>query len=641
LVELQPQFLTAFKCAVKDLYCTCLILKPKPQTNSKLLFMKTFSTPKKWGSLMIAALILSHLISCQKPLSDERVPTPISSSVDLTTKVSSTVSGFVTDENDVAVQSAAVKVGSRVATTDKYGFFEVKNEQVVKNAATVTVTVPGYFTGIRTYIAEQNKSAFVRIKLIPKTNSGNFSGSTGGSVILTNGLKISLPANAVANAITGSVYTGTVNVASSWLNPAAADLDRIMPGDLRALDAAGGFKQLITYGMAAIELTGSGGEKLQVATGKKATLSFPILLAQAGSAPANIPLWYFDEAVGLWKEEGSAVKNGNNYEGEVSHFSFWNCDVPANFVQVNMTVKDSKGSPVAYSQVKISRVSNPGSAAFGYTDSSGYVSGAVPSNEQLKLEIFSASACGTPIHTQTFTTASTNLSLGVITINTTTGLATITGTATTCANTPVLNGFIIMKKGNQYYRFPLSNTGSFNFTTILCNNATTAVQLIAEDITGGQQSNPSNYSIVGGNNVLGNLQACGVTTQQFLNLTINGISHNYTAPVDSLTLRPEQSGNTISNFYLGAARMVSPYQNTYIAWSGQGIALGSTQPLIMFATQVMNDSTTMMAPINVNITELGIAGQFVSGNFTGAFKGAAPTNTVYNVTCSFRVRRYF
>jgi hypothetical protein len=603
--------------------------------------MNAISTTKKWVSLALSTLILLHFVSCQKPFGDERVSTPPITSVDLTTKISSSVSGFVTDENDAAVKSASVKVGSQVVSTDKYGFFEIKNEQVVKNAAIVSVTMQGYFPGIRTYMAEQNKSAFVRIKLIPKTTAGTFNGTAGGSATLTSGLKISLPGNAVVNAMTGATYTGTVTIASSWINPAAADLDRIMPGDLRALDAGGSFKQLITYGMAAVELSGSAGEKLQVAPGKKASISFPLPSTLAAAAPASISLWYFDEAIGLWKEEGTAVKTGNNYEGEVSHFSFWNCDVPANFVQVNMTIKDNKGNPVSYSHVKISRVSNPTSAAFGYTDSSGYVSGSVPANEQLKLEIFSTSSCGTPLHTQTFSTGSTNIALGVITINTSTGLATITGNATTCANTPVLNGFIIMKKGNQYYRYPLSNTGSFSITTILCNNSATSVQLIAEDITAGQQGNPSTHTVIAGDNAIGNLQACGITTQQFLNFTINGVSHNYSAPGDSLILRPEQSGTTIANFYLGASRLVAPYQNTYIAWKGQGIAVGSVQPLLLFATQLINDSTTMPAPINVNITELGIAGQFVSGNFTGAFRGAAPTNTLYNVTCSFRVRRYF
>jgi hypothetical protein len=35
-------------------------------------------------------------------------------------------------------------------------------------------------------------------------------------------------------------------------------------------------------------------------------------------------LWSFDEAKGLWKEEGQAIKTGSNYVGDVSHFSFWN-----------------------------------------------------------------------------------------------------------------------------------------------------------------------------------------------------------------------------------------------------------------------------------------------------------------------------
>ncbi len=601
--------------------------------------MTAVSAQTKWR-LIFLPLLLSVLFSCQKLIDEGNITDPVIP-VDLATKVSSSVSGFVTDENDEPVPSASVKVGLQTVTTDEYGYFEVRNEQVVKSAATVSVSMGGYFPGIRTYMAEQNKAVFVRIKLIPKNISGNFSGGTGGTVTLPDGLKIALPANAVVNATTGAAYTGMVNVAASWINPTAADLDRIMPGDLRGVDVSGGFKQLTTYGMAAVELTGSTGEKLQVAPGKKAALSFPVPAALQATAPATIPLWFFDEVTGLWKEEGAAVKTGNVYEGEVSHFSFWNCDVPANFVQVNMTVKDSNGNPVSYVHAKISRVTNPQSAASGYTDSTGYVSGAVPANAQLKLEIFSSYACGNPIHTQTFTTANSNIALGVITINTTSAVASITGTATTCANTPVINGFIIMKKGNHYYRYPLSNTGTFQFTTLLCSNTGTSVELIAEDIAASQQGNPTSHNINAGNNAVGNLQACGVTTQQFVNLTINGVSHNYSAPGDSLSLRPAQSGTTLMGFFLSASRMASPFQYTDFAWTGQNIASGSTQSLLEFTSQLINDSTTIINPISVNITEFGAVGQFVSGNFTGILRGAAPANSNYNITCSFRVRRYF
>lgn len=41
-----------------------------------------------------------------------------------------------------------------------------------------------------------------------------------------------------------------------------------MPGDLRGIDTDGYMKGLTTYGMAAVELTGAGGESLQIADGK-------------------------------------------------------------------------------------------------------------------------------------------------------------------------------------------------------------------------------------------------------------------------------------------------------------------------------------------------------------------------------------
>lgn len=116
-----------------------------------------------------------------------------------------------------------------------------------------------------------------------------------------------------------------------------------MPGDLRGISTDGSLKTLTTYGMAAVELTGALGELLQIAPGQKASLTMPIPVAILSNAPATIPLWSFDEAKGLWKEEGQAIKTGSNYVGDVSHFSFWNCDVPNNYVQFNCTVKNSDG----------------------------------------------------------------------------------------------------------------------------------------------------------------------------------------------------------------------------------------------------------------------------------------------------------
>ena len=592
---------------------------------------------KKLAQALFVLCSAVLLFSCQKNI-DDTIVNPPTNNADLTTKVtSSSVSGFVTDENNAAVQGASVKVGISTTSTDEYGYFEINNVEVIKNAATVTVSKAGYFKGIKTFIATAGKGAFFRIKLIPNNPAGTIDAATGGNVTLTNGMIVALPANGVVNASTNAAYTGIVNVAVSWINPTAADLYSIMPGDLRALNTAGALQQLKTFGMAAVELTGSAGELLQIATGKKATLTFPLPTALAGTAPASIPLWSFDETLGLWKEEGSATKTGNTYVGEVSHFSFWNCDVPNDYVQFSCTVVNANGDPIPYTLVKISEVSDPWNYAYGITDTSGFVSGAIPDNAQLKLEVFTSFSCGNAIHSQNFTSANVNIALGNITVpNSTTSTANVSGTVTNCNNLPLADGYILVLNDNQYSRYALSSTGSFDFPMLLCNGPA-VVTVIAEDIASGQQSNPTTFTIAPGANALGNIQACGVTTDQFLTYTIDGgATISYTAPADSLTLYA--TSGTVTNVVLSAYS--TPNTNfANINMDFTGIALNSQQPLINFSHN--QNGMVPTSPISVNITEYGAIGQFISGNFTGTLTTQSTPSTNHTVTCSFRVRRIF
>ena len=584
-------------------------------------------------------LIVFLLSSCGKELSREGFVNT-ETLPDLSTQVSSSVTGFVTDENDAPVNGAAVQVGSGTTTTNKYGYFEVKNATVIKNAAVVTVVKPGYFKGIKTYIAATGKSAFFRIKLLPKNNSGSFNAAAGGSVTLTNGLSIYFPANAVVTETGAIAYNGPVSVAAQWINPVATDLHREMPGDLRGLDSSGFMRQLTTYGMAAVELTGSGGERLQVAPGKKATLTFPIPASINGTAPASIPLWSFDETKGLWKQEGVAVKAGSSYMGDVSHFSFWNCDVPSNFVQFSCTIVNSNGAPVSQVLVKISRVDNPQSAGWGYTDSSGYTGGAIPRNAQLLMEVFSRYGCGTPLYTQNFTTTDQNLNLGTITISSA-GTANVSGTVTNCNAAPVVNGYVIMLKENLGYRYPVSN-GNFSFTTILCNNAPVSVQLTAEDLGTMQAGNPQTLTLNPGPNAVGNLTACGTSIEQFIQYTINGTAYSFIYPTDSLSQfnNPQVSPPVMYLFSYGTVTTGGTRdRNINISFTSSGIGVGSVHPLQSFTCSEIMDSTRILTPINVNITEYGNIGQYVAGNFSGVLTGAPPGNTIYNVTCNFRIRR--
>ena len=587
-------------------------------------------------SMALFAISATFFIACKKEYSTESngfTTTP----PDLTTKVNAAVSGFITDENNEAIANAGVTIGNKSTFSDKYGFFEINNVEVIKEAGLVTVDYPGYFKGIKTYMATEGKSAFFRIKLIPKIIIGNINAATGGNVILTNGLSISLPANGVVNIATNTAYNGQVNIAAHWINPTANDLNQVMPGDLRGLDMAGSMKLLTTYGMVAVELTGAGGELLQVADNKKATLTVPLPAGLVASAPATIPLWYFDELTGLWKEEGKAIKSGNSYTGEVSHFSYWNCDVPANFVRFKCTVTNAKGIPITNAYVKISVAGNPQRAGYGYTDSSGYTSGAVPANSQLLLEVFGEYNCLSGLLAKNFTTTSTNVDLGKIIIPAAYS-STITGNVNNCSNAAVTNGFIILKKDGLNFHQVLSNTGSFSFTTALCSTNSPA-SFFAEDKDALKASEVFNTLLTEGPNPMGTIIACNVSTLQFINYSIDGANYSYTMPGDSVYqyAKPQNTPQTIFVNAFNANSNSSQAVSLMLLQTGIGV--NSSQNLFSFTCPQLNNIASLPTPIAVKITEYGTIGQFMAGNFSGTFKGPAPGNISYLVTGNFRVRR--
>lgn len=512
--------------------------------------MKSTFLKKSAAAFFILALctLFSFFTSCRKDINTD-LPGIAEHLPDLSTTVSSSVSGFVTDENNAPVIAAVVKVGTMVTSTDSYGYFSVRNVQVVKEAAVVTVTYNGYFNGIKTYIAAEGKAAFFRIRLLPKTIAGTFDAATGGSVSLTNGSIVSLPANAVKLASGGALYSGMVQVALQYIDPTSTELIRIMPGDLRGVNTSGFIKRLISYGMLAVELTGDGGELLQIADEKKATITTAIPGATSSTAPASIPLWYFDERKGLWIEEGTATKSGNNYVGEVSHFSFWNCDQSSSYVHFDCTLYVSDAAsrqPLAYTQVKISVADNPANFSYGITDDSGYVAGLVPDNTSLLFEVYGTFNClNGSVYSQNFTTTNSALSLGDITVNNNASQSTafINGTVTDCNNNPLTNGYVMATINADYSRISLNALGEYNFNTLLCSITATTISLLARDSAGGNQSTDTTVSVVPGTNAIGNIRACG---NAFMNAVSNGYLYHPTSP------------RSISNFTKNLA-MISPF----------------------------------------------------------------------------------
>jgi len=596
-------------------------------------------SPKRMVRLIMMYVVmtvtLALFFSCQKEISTES-GTVVVTPPDLSTRIKSSVSGFVTDENDAPVLGATVQVGTTSIATDKYGYFEVKNVSVVKTAATVAVSKAGYFKGIKTYMGTEGKGAFFRIKLVRKTNVGTINANTGGNVTLSNGLTITLPAGGIVNATTNAVYTGTVNVAANLFDITSPGSRNTDPGDDRGIEKDGSLKLIQGFGMASVELTGASGELLQIKSGLAATLTIPIPASLTATAPLSIKLWSFDEALGLWKEEGTASKSGNNYVAIASHFSYWYVGIPGPYVQFDCTFKDPSGNPLPYIGIDfMSLIGNPyGLHNYGYSDNTGYVGGPIPANNNLVFYILSYPFCTFP-NPNNLTTTNANVSLGDVIIAPDPNWIHVTGTVVDCNNTAVPGGHIVIKINNQYlWRYDCNASGNFNFSWFICSGVPLQIDVIGVDGVTLQEGSFGSYTLNYGNNNLGNIVACGNNAAEFIDYTINSI--NYSHPFNNYY---GWTSTAVDSAGIYGSSNTAPYLTAWASFTALNIGANSVQNLYNFSCTEIPEQTTLLNPISVHITEYGNVGQFMSGNFSGTLTGIAPPFNSYAVTANFRVRR--
>lgn len=75
-------------------------------------------------------------------------------------------------------------------------------------------------------------------------------------------------------------------------------------------------------------LTSGIGGQVQIAPGTNAPITFPVPKSLAAPTPSSIPLWFFDETIGMWKEEGTASLKAGVYKGTISRIADWNLGIP-------------------------------------------------------------------------------------------------------------------------------------------------------------------------------------------------------------------------------------------------------------------------------------------------------------------------
>ena len=545
-----------------------------------------------------------------------------------TTLVKASFSGIIVDEHEKGLENVAVSNGLHKTTTDKNGVFFFTDIEVPSHKAYFTASKDGYFQGSRTIFAQAKKTHTVHMKMLSSTPIGSFSNATGGVISLPEGGQLIFEAGDVALP-NGTAYSGTVHVAAKRIDPTQTNGRFEMPGDLRGINANEENVILQSYGMMAVELTDQSGNLLQVAPNQSVDISFEVPSSLVSSAPTSIPLWYFDEINGDWKEEGSATLSGNTYLGAVSHFSFWNCDAqfPTVFFEANFV--DATGSPLVNQTITITI---DGWTTYGITNDDGWVGGLVLANSTMQLGLINI--CGQSNYIQDFTTSSSDLNLGSLTVIIE-GMNsyTITGTVLNCDELPITNGYLSIVGINWYSNFVMQISEANNFSTpySTCNGLETAV--IGYDYDSFLQSEEQHFNLTTNSNI-GEIHACNTVIDEYFTLFYPSAT---TGNDTTTTMIPPNLwiGGNFENYIQFGGDNLQFDAVTFIAKILDANEIGlQTYFIDSLSIQQSNSlvDTIHYAPCNIEITSFPASiGDYLEGNITQA---GTPV-----ISGSFRIKR--
>lgn len=296
------------------------------------------------------------------------------------------LSGTVTDRSGQPLNGVTVRVGNKMVQTNTEGLFQFGLIRMDAAGTAITFTKTGYLTQFDRVYPNNNSHYFSEKVLLEDTPAGTINGISGGALAVGQAT-IQLPQSA-ARYESGIAYDGEIQVNARWIAPDAPDLGPVMPGALLGRRADGSLTTLTSYGMLSTELSSTGGEPLFLANGKSATLLFPIPDIAQSALPPSVPLWHFNEAEGLWEEEGEATLEGNKYTAEVSHFSIWALFFPNGTPAAELTgciAYDSDG-PAAFHTFRI--LNETGQLlVYGKTDAQGRFNGPFPTETPASLRV--------------------------------------------------------------------------------------------------------------------------------------------------------------------------------------------------------------------------------------------------------------
>ena len=407
------------------------------------------------------------------------------------------VSGTVFEAARTVLPGVTVSIGTQTTETDADGKFFIYGV----NAGTSVIVdfeKEGYIANQKVITVNKDKTTYIDSTLrIPLATTF---ASTVGAMLVDGYTEITIPENAFM--VGSTPFTGNVRAEYRYYDPTNADNLNAFPGSFSGVQTDGTETMFESYGYISASFTDAQDpdRQLQLAAGKTASILSYIPTSLLANAPATIPMWYYNESTGKWKEDGVATKVGNYYQGEVTHFSYWNFDHPIvvddQSTLTGRVVSAESKAPILGAQVVATGVDYAGYTRV-YSDAEGLFSITVKASAQVTIKAYSginsspvSPVINTPVSGGTQDVG--DISIPDLSF-------TLTGKLVDTSNQPISAGYGQMTQVN-----PPDGVNPFNAWIGLDANGNFSIQ---EAYSGSLTSFPVQFSI----NQRGNLYSSSIT----------------------------------------------------------------------------------------------------------------------------------
>ncbi len=443
-----------------------------------------------------AIAILTLISACKK----DKITTKTETTLEEQENVNFLV--FVENEDNLAIGNATItdNLTGNFYTTNNDGLAFINNQTIPATGLPITISKNGYFKEIALLQGREKSKNTITFTLQKGVETIIASGSGGD---IDGGGRLQLPTEIIDQ--NGQAYTGNVYVQSRHFSPDDTDFLRNAPGNMLGMED-GELRTLASYGMYTIELKDAAGNELQLSDSATATLEFPIADNQLNDAPPSIPLWYLDENTAMWQIEGPAIRTGNSYLAEVSHFSSWNCDIWFDPIQVCFRALDENGNILPNTELLVSSPINLWTHYdYGVTNDEGEICLFIPENEEVVIRVVDGyEIISTPTNIEP---QAGNADLGDISFQVTP--YRVTGNAVDCNGTD-LDAVSIRYEQDGQTQYMYSD-GNFELTTWLDND----ISMRIFDAQNNQVSEEQQITFTSNDVNLGNVEVCeNITTGQ-------------------------------------------------------------------------------------------------------------------------------